>query len=128
MTTMRSTTRILALAPLALLLLTTAAQAGNVLASGPLRIAANSYYHCTAVNVGPTPIARIDVAVTIPGSTPGSGVKESCTAVDSNTICEGENQAGGANFRFCTVTVTGNRKNVKASFCDTTAGICIPVQ
>lgn len=125
---MRSTTRTLALAPLALLLLTTAAHAGNVLSSGPLRIMSNSYYNCTAVNVGPTPIAQIDVSVTVSGSAPGSGVKKSCTALDSNTVCEGENQAGGSSFRFCTVTVTGNRKNVKATFCDTTAGICVPVQ
>jgi hypothetical protein len=125
---MRSTTRPLALAPLALLLLTTTAHAGNVLASGPLRVAANAYYNCTAVNVGAAPVAKIDVAVTVAGSTPGSGAKASCTPVDGSAACTAENQAGGTQFRFCTVTVTGNRKNVRASFCDTTAGVCVPVR
>lgn len=120
--------RILLSAALAVLASAPLAHAATVLGSGPLKITANDSYACTAVNVGATTLGEVTVNVTIVGSNVGSGATETCTGLAGNAACEAANQAGGSSYRFCTVSVVGSRKNVRASFCNTTSGVCLPIQ
>jgi hypothetical protein len=123
-----SRVRILLSAALAILASASLSHAGTVLGSGPLKMAANDNYACTAVNVGSASLAQVTVDVTIVGSNVGSGATETCSALAANGACEATNQAGGATYRFCTVSVVGSRKNVRASFCNLTSGVCLPIQ
>ncbi|HZR84191.1 MAG TPA: hypothetical protein VFD92_24045 [Candidatus Binatia bacterium] len=125
---MAFTARVLLHASLALLATATWARAGTILASGPLKIAANDSYSCTAVNVGASDLAQVQVDVTVVGSNTGSGFKKTCSPLAANGACEGSNQAGATQYRFCTVGVVGNRKNVRAAFCNTSTGDCLPLQ
>jgi hypothetical protein len=120
--------RILALAVATAALMGVAGEArAALLASGPLRILSNQYFSCTAVNAGNSAVS-VDVAITIAGSNVGSGALEKCASLPSREICEAENQAGGTNYRYCTITTTGPKRAVRGTFCNTTTGVCIPVQ
>jgi hypothetical protein len=96
------------------------------LTSGPLRMNPEDDYYCGAVNVGSKDIA-VDISITISGSNPGSGASQSCSPLAPNTACTALNTAGGANYRFCKVT-TSSKKTTKASFCNITTNVCIPVE
>jgi hypothetical protein len=102
-----------------------AAQAAT-LTSAPLRINANDDYYCGAANVSSKDIA-VDISVTISGSNPGSGANASCSPLAPNTACTAINTAGGVNYRFCKVT-TSSKKGTKATFCNITTNVCIPVE
>jgi hypothetical protein len=107
------------------LVASTAAHAA-LLTSGPLRMSPADDYYCGAVNLGSKPIA-VDISVTISGSVPGSGALESCPSLATDVVCEAVNEAGGSSFRSCKVTTT-SKKATKATFCNTTKNICIPVE
>ncbi len=103
----------------------TSAQAA-VLTSGPLRMLPEDDYYCGAVNVGSKDIS-VDISVTISGSVPGSGAVESCSPLAANEACTAVNEAGGSNYRSCKVT-TSSKKATKATFCNITRNVCIPVE
>jgi hypothetical protein len=107
------------------LIAATSAQAA-VLTSGPLRMSPGDDYYCGAVNVGSKDIA-VDISVTISGSIPGSGAVESCPTLAADVVCEALNEAGGSSFRSCKVA-TSSKKATKATFCNITKNICIPVE
>ena len=94
------------------------------LASGPLRVADQNSYSCTAVNVGGGDIA-VAVKVTIDGG--GGGATKSCAPLSPTGVCAAENDAGSTAYRFCTIT-TSNKKGTRGTFCNTSTGICVPVQ
>jgi hypothetical protein len=98
-----------------------------LLASGPLRILANEYYRCAAVNAGNTAV-DVKVRLSIAGSYVGSGAQNDCTSLGTAEVCEAENQAGGSNYRSCTITTNGAKRAVRGTFCNTSTGVCIPVQ
>jgi len=94
------------------------------LASGPLRVADQQYFTCSVANVGTGDVAA-KVDVTIAGG--GYGAASNCPALAPAGVCAADNQAGSANYRYCTIT-TSNRKAVRGTFCNTSTGICVPVQ
>jgi hypothetical protein len=95
------------------------------LSAGPLLIGENNTYSCAAVNIGTKDIA-VEVSVTIDGSSAGSGTVEACPALAPRTVCAGTN-SGATNFRYCTVK-TSSKTSTRATFCNRTTGICIPLQ
>ncbi len=120
--------RILALAVATAALMGVAGEArAALLASGPLRILANEYYRCAAVNAGNTAV-DVKVRLSIAGSYVGSGAQNDCSSLGTAEVCEAENQAGGTNYRSCTITTNGAKRAVRGTFCNTTTGVCIPVQ
>src|SRR5262245_18600351 len=111
----------------AFLLAGTAAQAA-VLVSPPLRILGGDWYTCGVVNSGTKTLTSAVIDVTISGSNIGSGFSEDCGPVPVGTVCSGENEAGGSTWRYCTVTLIGSKTYVRANFCNTTKGVCVPLQ
>jgi hypothetical protein len=102
-----------------------AAQAATI-SSAPLRIADSNNYSCAAVNVSTKDVA-VEVNVSITGGAIGSGASEACSPLSPTSVCVAENQAGSANFRYCTIT-TSNKRAIRGTFCNTSTGICVPVE
>lgn len=96
----------------------------GTLSSGPLRVLVGASYSCAAVNVGSKDVS-VEVKVTINNG--GSGVTTTCATLNPESVCAAENDAGGTNYRFCTIT-TKSKRSIRGTFCNTTTGICIPVQ
>jgi hypothetical protein len=96
------------------------------LASGPLRVAEQNAYSCSAGNVG-TREVDVEVTVTIDGGATGNGVSTTCAGLAPNAVCVAANDAASTKYRFCTVK-TSNRKAVRGTFCNTTTAVCVPVQ
>jgi hypothetical protein len=111
----------------AAILMAGAAQAAT-LVSPPLHLLSGDDYRCMVVNAGTKAIASAKIAVSISGSTPGSGFTEDCGPVDPGVVCAGDNEAGGSNYRFCTIDFIGSKSYVRGSFCNTTQGVCVPLQ
>lgn len=103
-----------------------AAQAGSIIASGPLRVADGEDYSCAVVNAGPTDLSSVAVVVTIEGG--GGGATKTCTPLGTLAACTAANTAGSTYQRFCSVTVAGRKSAVRGTFCNTTTGQCVPVQ
>jgi len=108
----------------AILAVGSSAAEAATLASGPLRIQDLQWFTCMAVNVHTGDVAA-KVDVTIAGG--GYGASASCPSLSPAGVCAADNQAGSANYRYCTITTT-NRKAVRGTFCNNTTGVCIPVQ
>ena len=64
------------------------------------------------------------MVVTIDG---GGGANTSCAGLAPSDVCVAGNDAAFAADRFCTVSA-GNGRSVRGTFCNVTAGICLPVQ
>jgi hypothetical protein len=102
------------------------AQAATV-AGGPLLIASLNDYSCSVVNISSKDLTSVVVKVTIDGG--GGGATQTCAPLAPNTACTASNSAGGGTSRrFCTATVSSGKKTFRGTFCDTTAGTCVPLQ
>ena len=97
------------------------------LASGPLWLAVGDDYSCSAANTSNSKDIVVEVSVTIDGSIAGSGSVESCAPLTPRTVCSADNEAGGAKYRYCTIT-TSSKQATRGTFCNKTTGVCIPVQ
>jgi hypothetical protein len=94
------------------------------LASGPLRIGDLQNYSCSAVNAG-TRDVTVEVIVTIEDG--GFGTSEACSPLSPTSVCSADNEAAFAKYRYCTIKTTSKR-DTRGTFCNTTTGVCIPVQ
>lgn len=98
------------------------------LVSPPLYLQPGDLYRCGVVNGSTKPITSVKIQATINGSYVGSGFTEDCGTLPASEACAGDNEAGGASLRYCTLTFTGSKTYVRAAFCNTTKGICVPLQ
>jgi hypothetical protein len=120
----RNGVRVRAMVAAAGLLLVGSAARATMLASGALWVADSDGYSCTAVNASDKSVA-VEVKVTIDGG--GGGATQSCSPLGPTSVCAAVNDAGSAHYRFCTIA-TSNKKATRGTFCNTTTGLCVPVQ
>lgn len=85
---------------------------------------ANQNYSCSAVNVGMRDVV-VEVSVTIVGSAIGSGAVETCSPLAPVEACTAIDQAGGTNYRYCTIT-TSSKRTVRGTFCNDMTGHASP--
>lgn len=111
----------------AVILMAGAAQAAT-LVSPPFYLQTGDDYYCAVANGSTKPITSVVIDVTISGSTIGSGFHEDCGTLPDGDACEGDNEVGSAGLRYCSVQFTGSKTYVRALFCNSTKGICVPLQ
>ena len=104
------------------------ALAAAYVGSGPVLVGSGASYDCSVVNLSGADLPSVKVDITIAGATTGSGSTITCAPLAPNARCTASNDAGFAEFRFCTATVSGNRKAVRGTFCDMSSGQCAPLQ
>lgn len=108
-----------------LVLVSTPAAAGTILASAAIPVSLDDDYKCTVVNAGTKELAAVTVVVSKAGAGFGSGVTDECMAVAGAAECTAATSAGSDGDRFCSVTlVGGSAKVVRGRFCNLSTGEC----
>ena len=101
------------------------AQAGSLLVSAPLPVANGNSYRCAVVNVGAKEIEAVEVKMLEDGNTLAASM--SCTSLPVGEMCIASSTSGDSINRFCTVGGV-TKKNVRGSLCNTSTGVCVPIQ
>lgn len=99
------------------------AHAGRPITSGPVLVGIGEDLTCIAMNVGGKDIS--DIAVDVHrGETPGKESGTTCASETENGVCGVGYTANASGYRYCSLTMSGSTKSVRARLCNNDTGEC----